>query len=456
MGGFIKSLYYSLYEIIFDKHERSARARNNIAISLVVRLLGIVVSFLLVPLTISYINPTRYGIWLTLSSIVSWFSFFDIGFGNGLRNKFAEAVALGKHDLARIYVSTTYIILFIIILAVLVIFFVISPLLNWAVILNTEPNMSEELRLLAMVVFIFFCVQLVLQLLNTVVTANQQPAKGSIISFVGNLVSLLIIFVLTKTTSGNLVYLGTAMAVSPVIVLLISSFFLYCKSYRRYAPSLKYVKFSYAKDLLSLGLKFFIIQVAVVVLYQSSNIIIAQLFGPEQVTPYNLAYKYFGVVTMLLAIVTTPYWSAITEAWVRKDIDWIKTTMNRLIMLWIIIAVGTILLLVLANTFYGLWVGKEILVPFTLSMVMAIYVVINAWNSIFSIFLNGVGIIKLQYLSGIWGMILNIPVALWLGRVFGVEGVVTASIILGSINMVWSFIQYKKIITFTAKGIWVK
>ena len=38
-----------------------------------------------------------YG--LTLSSIIGWFAFFDIGFGNGLRNKFAEAIAKGDHQL---------------------------------------------------------------------------------------------------------------------------------------------------------------------------------------------------------------------------------------------------------------------------------------------------------------------------------------------------------------------
>jgi hypothetical protein len=48
----------------------------------------------------------------------------------------------------------------------------------------------------------------------------------------------------------------------------------------KFAPSLKYVKFHYARDLMTLGIKFFIIQMAGVILYQTNNIIIAQLFGP--------------------------------------------------------------------------------------------------------------------------------------------------------------------------------
>lgn len=123
--------------------ERSVKAKKNIIASFLIKGLGIAISLVLVPLTISYIDPARYGIWLTLSSMVVWFSFFDIGFGNGLRNKFAEALAKGEHDLARVYVSTTYAILSIIIGVVLVIFFCVNPFLNWATMLNTPKAMAS-------------------------------------------------------------------------------------------------------------------------------------------------------------------------------------------------------------------------------------------------------------------------------------------------------------------------
>ena len=76
-------------------HERSIKAKKNIAASFVIKGLSIAISLVMVPMTIHYINPTQYGIWITLSSIIGWFSFFDIGFGNGLRNRFAESIAMG-------------------------------------------------------------------------------------------------------------------------------------------------------------------------------------------------------------------------------------------------------------------------------------------------------------------------------------------------------------------------
>src|ERR1035437_10668458 len=80
-----------------EGNQRSIKAKKNILVISIIKGCSIAVSLLLVPITIHYVNPTRYGIWLTLSSIVGWFSFFDVGLGNGLRNKFAEAVTNGKY-----------------------------------------------------------------------------------------------------------------------------------------------------------------------------------------------------------------------------------------------------------------------------------------------------------------------------------------------------------------------
>jgi O-antigen/teichoic acid export membrane protein len=454
---FLKSSFVQFIISPFKKgHERSNKAKKNILQAIIIKGIGIAISLVLVPLTIHYVNPTQYGIWLTLGSIIGWFNFFDIGFGNGLRNKFAEAVAKGEHDLARTYVSTTYAILCIIIAIVLVLFFCINPFLNWSRILNTPDSMKGELSLLAMMVFVFFCIQFVLQLLNTVMTANQEPAKASIFNLLGSIFSLTVIFILTKTTKGNLIYLGAALGFAPVLVLIVSSFWFYNKQYKRYSPSFSHVKFKFARDLMTLGIKFFVLQIAALIIYETSNIIIAQLFGPAQVTPFNIAYKYFSVISMAFSIIMLPFWSAFTEAWFKKDIVWIKNVMKNLIILWGLISFVAFIMLVSSNFIYRMWVGKEIVVPFSISIVIAAYVILNAWCAIFSNFLNGVGKIKLQIYGGVLGALINIPLAIFLGKHMGISGVLLSTCILAAVSAVWSPIQYRKLITNTAKGIWNK
>jgi O-antigen/teichoic acid export membrane protein len=455
-----RSLYnkiWLLFTGFFTKgHARSIEAKKNIAVSFIIKGLNIAIGLMLVPLTINYLSPTKYGLWITLSSIIGWFGFFDIGLGNGLRNKFTEAIAIGEHELARKYVSTTYAILSIIIGVILVLFYLINPFLNWNYILNAGQDivLQKELSIVALVVFTFFCLSFVFKLITTILTADQKPAKASFFDLIGQIITLVLIYVLTKTTEGSLLYLGLVLSSTPVLVLLISSAWFFNGKYKAYRPTIKLVDFSKVKDLLNLGLKFFIIQIAAILLYSTNNIIISQLFGPEQVTPYNVAFKYFSVLMMVFSIVITPFWSAFTEAWVKKEITWIKNIMRKLFILWFILVVFGILMFIISKWVYSVWVGDKVIITFTMSALVGAWVLINAWNSMFSQFFNGLGKVKLQLYLGISSALLNVPLAIFLGHQLGIEGVLLANVIFGIIGACIYPFQYNKLINNRAKGIW--
>lgn len=435
---------------------RTVNAKKNIIASFAIKGVSMLIGLMLVPMTIHYVSKTQYGIWITLSSIVGWIGFFDIGLGNGLRNNFAEAVAKKKYKLAKIYVSTTYAVVSIIIGVVLSVFLIINPFLKWSSILNTSMAMESELSVLALIVFAFFSIQFVLKLITTIVTANQQPAKASLFNLIGSVFSLLLIFILTKTTSGNLIYLGWVLGAAPVVVLIVSSLWFYNHEYKKFAPSISFVRFKFARKLMSIGVQFFIIQIAAVIIYQTTNMIITQLYGPSEVTPYNIAFRYFGVIPMIFSIVMSPFWSAFTEAWVLRDMSWIKSTVKKLRIVWIITAGICLVMLLLSNVLYKAWVGKDIIVPNSVSICVAIYVIVNAWNAIYSQFLNGIGRIRLQLYVAVIGSAINIPLALTLGKNLGVYGIVLSSIIICLMPSIYGPIQYHKIISGKARGIWDK
>lgn len=435
-------------------HARSANARKNILASFLIKGLNIAIGLVLVPMTIHYVNPTRYGIWLTLSSIIGWLGFFDIGLGNGLRNKFAEALAKGDDTSAKVYVSTTYAILTIIISIILLLFFSINPFLNWGKILNAPPELTKELSVLAVIVFSSFALRFVLQLITTILMADQKPARASLFNLFGSILSLVVIYILTKTTTGNLVYLGLGLAFTPLLVFCASSIWFYSGEYKKYAPSIKHIDFRFSRDLVGLGVKFFVMQVAVIVIYETANIVISQLFSPAEVTPYNIAYKYFGIVSMLFSIIMAPFWSAFTEAWHKKDLAWIGMTMKNLNRLSLLAILVLLVMLSISSFAFQIWVGKEVVVPASISIVVAVYFIINVRNVTYIYFLNGIGKVKLQLYSSVAGMIINIPLAIFLGKRFGVGGVILSSVILNGINTIWTVIQYKKIIGNKATGIW--
>lgn len=452
----IKRLQHIIQQFLSQGHARSIKAKKNVLGLLTIKGSGIAISFFLVPLTINYVKPFQYGIWITLSSLVAWLNYFDIGFGHGLRNKFSEALANGETEKARIYVSTTYFSMGAVIGLMFILFFIINPFLNWANILNTKPEMASELSILALTVFVFFCLQFVFQLLSTILTANHEPAKASLLQTLGSFISLLIIYVLTKTTSGNLLYLGAVLSATPVMVMGIASIWFYKTSYKEFSPSFRLFKLGYVRDLMGLGIQFFIINISFLVMLNTDNIVIAQLLGPEKVTVFNVAYKLFTMISMIFLIIVTPLWSAYTDAYTKKEFDWIKKTLKATQKIWLLLVGLTLIVLLISPWFFKLWLGDSVHVPFTLSVAMTTYVIAYIWMTIYAILLNGMGKIRLQlYLATLSGII-YIPLVIYFGKILGLEGITYLSTVFFIFTGIIYSIQIKKLLNRTAIGLWDK
>jgi len=252
----------------------------------------------------------------------------------------------------------------------------------------------------------------------------------------------------------SLLYLGLTLSACPVLVLIITCFFSFEGKYAKYRPSLKCVDFKQSKDLMGLGFLFFIPQVCALIVFSTSNVIITQIFSPSEVAIYNIAFKYFSLITVFFQIVINPFWSAFTEAYVKQDYNWVKNVIRKLVLIWGIFCIGLILMVLLSSIAYRLWVGEQVIVPLQVSIGLAFYVSIANWNNIFVAFLAGVS----KYFLGVWLALIAgfsfIPLALFLSKNIGLAGIPLAmglSIIPGSFV---SPLQYQLIITNKAKGIW--
>lgn len=438
-------------------HERSLLAKKNIIQSFLIKGGSIFLSLVIVPITINYVNPAQYGIWLTLSSFIIWFTFFDVGLGNGLKNKLAEQNALGQYLNARIYVSTTYALMAIIAIIFFVLFLIISQFLVWEKILNVPFDVKTNFSNIVLILFSIFCIQFIIQTINTVLIASHAPAKSSLINLIGQFVGVVIIYILTKaTTQGKLLYLVLVLAGVPLLIQFVASIWLYKTTYKNLAPSLKLVNFKHAKNLLGLGGIFFIIQIAAMVLYQTDNIIITQIYGPAEVTTFNICYKLFSVMLMVNSIIMTPFWSAFTDAYAKNDLDWIKRTINKMRKIFLLLTGSSVLLLIGSPLFFKLWLGNKVSVPFSLSLSMVFYVSAISWHTLHVYFLNGIGKIRLQLFLIVFVAVINVPVAIFLAKNLGMglAGITLSNVIGFALMGIMLSIQTEKMLNNTATGIW--
>jgi O-antigen/teichoic acid export membrane protein len=452
-------MHSKILSLLNKGHQRSVKIKKNILESILIKGGSVMVSLIMVPLTIDYINPSRYGIWLTISSMVAWVSFFDIGLTQGLRNKFAGAKAEGDDEKAQVYVSTAYALLGSAFLAVWLVFLAINPMLNWAKLLGVSSEMRAEVSILAVIVFTYFCLQFVLRIITTILTADQNPSKVALIDFAGQLLSLFFIFVLMKTSEGSLIRLGLALCLSPLLVLTVVNVFFFRGAYQKYRPRWSKVKLSCSKDLLNLGLFFFVIQIAFIIQFQTANIIIAQNFSTAAVVSYNVVFKYFGVLEMIMVIFVSPFWSASTEAFLKGEISWIKNSVKQYNLLNLALVGMSIVMLLLASRVYDLWLGKgTVHIDFQLSLWGFLFFNVTIFSNIYVAFLNGISALRLQFFSSLISPFVYIISCLVLIKHFhiGVHAVFIAAIIANFNGFLLAPIQYYQIIEKNKRGIWAK
>ena len=442
---------------LFQGDARTVKANKNILASATIKVADTLVYLLLVPLTLGYLNSYEYGIWLTLNSILAWINSFDIGLGNGLRNKLAAAIAEGDKEKARTYVSTTFFMLLVLSAVIYVILFVVVSLIDWYSLLNVSQDAVGNLVEVVQVSLLFFCINFVLKFVGNVYQGLQLPAFNYLISFSGHLLSLIVIFIFTKlVVPGTLFWVAAIYSAAPPVVYLIAYPVTFKILYSYLAPSFKYFNKSYLKDLLSLSVVFFLLQIASVVLFAMSNLVISNHFGPDQVTPYNIAYRYYSLVPMLFNMLITPMWSATTDAYTNGDMQWIKDSNRKMVKMLTLFGVLLILMTVASGLVYKIWIGDKVEIPFAISAIMAVYIMILIWSTSFSFFLNGIGKLKLQLIFTLFEAALFYPVCDYLSTIWGVVGILVGMTIVILPCAIVNTIQFYKVTNLKAKGIWDK
>lgn len=440
-----------------SSNSRTKNIAKNAILSLLMKSSNIFCSLLIVPLTIDYVNPDRYGIWLTISSIVGWILFFDLGLGNGFRNHFVQARAENDTELCRKYVSTTYCTIALIVLIVWILAIFFNSFLDWTSILNVSESYSVELHNVVIIVLSFSSLNMIVNLFSILLTADLRPGFASVITAIGQWLVLLGIIILKKTTEGNLEILAFVFSGIPALTMLSvsASMFIFSR-YRIYRPSIKLFDRTLLRNIMGLGVKFFLIYLCMIAIFQIINMVISREIGPVGVTQYNIAHKYFYVVFMIVNILITPLWSAVTDAYSKSDYGWLKSINKRMTRVFIWSMLCSIILLITSPFVYKIWIGDSVYMPFSLSVGMTVCAICQTLGTIFMGMINGIGTVRIQLIIYFVFAIVSWPLLTYAGRLLGISGIIYIPALVYLVQGVFAKVQFNKLVSRTAHGIWMK
>ena len=426
--------------------ERTRNYLYQIKGAVVYKAASMLASFLAIPMMIRYLGQEQFGVWSTLLTVMSWIVLFDLGVGNGLRNKVAEALARNDKTQAANYIASGYSLIGLISLLLWTVSTIAAFFVPWQTVFNTQIISETTLCITVQVVIFFIVLNFWVGLISPILGAVQKTAITALGQLISNVLALCFVYLLTETTDATLTYLALAYGFSLVIANITLTLWFY-KSQPELRPK-PYLEIQHISPLLAVGLQFFTIQIAVLVIFTTDKILITQLFGPEYVTQYDVVFKLLSIITFVHSLISAPLWSAYTDAYHRNDMRWIRRMLNKQLAIFVGIIVATFVMCYFIKQLILMWIGEELNISQPLIFSLGVFVLVSTWNNIYAMIVNGIGEISLQLHTSFIAMLINIPLAILFVKYFdmGLSGVVLATVVSLSLAAVVLPIQVHRII----------
>jgi O-antigen/teichoic acid export membrane protein len=421
----------------FDTSTAEGRSRERyrrVAITTIAggasKAVGALTLLVTVPLTLSYLGAERYGLWMTIASVVTVLNFADFGIGNGLINAVSEANGKEDQDLARHYVSSAFFMLCGIAIFLSLVFAISYPHIPWQRLFNVHSGLAAvESGPAVAVFFVCFIVNIPLSIVSRIQVGYQQTFENTLWLAFGNILALCTVVLACKLKAG-LPWLVLAMSGAPIIATILNGVVLLGRERPWLLPAWRFADKEAGRAIFRVGMMFLVLQIAVALSFSADNIIVAQTLGSSAVTQYAIPVKMFGALTVVFTSILAPLWPAYGEALARREFSWIRKTLKRSIAFGLAFAIPTnLFLLFFGRKIIHMWVGTKVSPSCSLLGGLAIWGILNAIGFPISMFLNGASVIRFQVVIASLMAIVNLGLSIILTMHFGVSGPVWGSII---------------------------
>lgn len=441
------------------QNEGKARTNNiikNVKWTFIFKIWISVVTFLQVPIIIDCIGTYQNGVWLTISSLILWIDIMDIGLGNGLRNKLSEAIAEGNRIKSRQIVSSAFVFLCLIVFPLFVTLEIFVANFDINTIFNTHGSLIPNLSEAVLFAVAMICCTFVFKLIGNVYMGLQLPAMSSLIQACGLSLALLLTYVLYYTKHANFFNIVAVNTGCPVLTYIFFYPYTFWYKYPYLRPSFNYFNKDIAVLLLKMGVKFFCIQLGSLFLFASSNMLISQLYNPSVVTTFQISYRYMTLLLTAFTIIAMPLWNATTDAFTKGDWEWIVSANKKMDKISLLFVLCMLLMFLLSEQFYNIWINNDkVIIPYSYTFLIGIYVILLIFSTRYSYFLNGVGALRLQLIFTFIDALLFITLAV-ITSMFSdkIEYFIIIMCVTQIPGLIVNKIQFSKIINNKAEGIW--
>lgn len=422
-------------EKLFSIMKKNRVIINNIAGAFIIRGGALILSLFTMPAYMNYFNnQTVLGLWFTILSVLNWVLMFDLGLGNGLRNKLPIAMAENDDEKIQEYISSTYISTAILIVILSIAAYFVFPYIPWNTIFNIDNSIisHETLVLSVKIVFIGIMIQFLLKLITSILYAIQKSALVNLLSLASSIIILISVScVKTTDLESSLRVMSWINVIAVNLPLSIVSIIIFSTVLKKHRPKFSKYRNKYALEILKIGSVLLWLQVVFMVISSTNEFLISFLVTPDSVVEYQTYNKIFNSISSLFTLALAPIWSAITRAQANKDFKWIKKLSYILYIFGGIVFLIEIAISPFLQVLIDIWLGKgAIEVKLIYAIIFVISNSIFVFHNISTSIGNGMSYFKPQIIWMTFAALINIPLAVvFVNFTGGWIGVVLANIV---------------------------
>lgn len=438
LKGFLHPKLHGVFKGSEDRgRERYRKAGITASASLIQKALTILISFASVPLTVHYLGPERYGVWLTISSLLIWMSMTDFGLaGNALINVLSEANGKDDRLEAQRYTASAIWALNIIATVLAVALIASFRFIPWSSIFRVTTMSSHELASACALALTFFIVGLPLSVQYSIYTAYQDGFLSNVWGIVSNICGLVALVIVTRI-HGGLPQLVLALFGTRTVLGCMNLCYMFLKHYRWLMPVPSAVHWSCVRRLLKLGMKYVVTQLGALGIYQSQPMIITQILGPSAVIIFVIAQKVITLPLDMVYMTTAPFVPAFGEAKARNDWQWIKRAYRNATLASVVIGVPVMLLIaVFAKPLIRVWAGPAAVPDTGLIFWLSAYNLFGLLIMVTGQLLIGLERVNALAVSLVLCAMVTIGLGIGFGRGIGLSGVAMAMAV-GKVVTLW-------------------
>ncbi len=308
--------------------ERYRRAALTSCVMISARVTNILTGLLLVPITLEYLGADLFGVWMAITSIVTFLAVYDFGVGTGLRNLIIECN--GRNDLAtaRQLIGNALAALLLLACVMIVMALTLVPMLPWSSLIRCEdPDASKQILPAVQACLVMFAIGMPVTQLQNIANGYQRGywgysciLLGRVLGFAFVMLSVSAEWPLWVLAAG---YIGFPFFVTTIgwIVFLVL------------VPSLRPWPISMQATILRrlFGVGFFVLlhHLSANLIRTSGLLLIVNTINAASGVPYSVTQRLLGATSVIVAPMVISLSTAVGEAWHRRDIPWIRRTIRR-------------------------------------------------------------------------------------------------------------------------------